>query len=286
MHKICGINDDWATFEKNIIKHSVGYVKASGVKSLVIGLSGGIDSTVTCALARKVCNQLGIKLIGASLPTAWNRVEEIKNADITGEAFCDEFYTYNIHNSALKLARELAEGKHTVVKDGEVDPVAYKKLKIRRGNIIARLRMTFLYNIAHENDGLVLSTDNFTEYLLGFWTLHGDVGDFGMIQSLWKTEVYGLAYYMLVEEFAKDKRSWRAHALDVASGAVPTDGLGISATDLDQIGAGSYEEVDKILVAYLNGDAVKLSHPVIKRHLRTHFKRNNPYNLRREDIIT
>ena len=286
MHKICGINDDWPAFEKNIIKHSVDYVKTSGVKSLIIGLSGGIDSTLTCALARKVCNQLGIKLIGVSLPSVWNKVEEVNNADITGESFCDEFHTYQIENLSRRITIKLTEGKYSAIKDEKVDPVAYHQLKIRRGNAAARLRMIFLYNIAHENDGLVLSTDNFTEYLLGFWTLHGDVGDLGMIQSLWKTEVYGLASYMLVEELAKDKRSWKAHALHVASRAVPTDGLGVSTTDMDQLGAESYEEVDKILVAYLNGYAVKLSHPVIKRHLRTRFKRNNPYNLRREDIIT
>lgn len=284
-YEICGIDDDWATFEGNIIKHAVEYVKDSGVRSLVVGLSGGVDSTLTCALARKVCDQLGTKLIGVSLPTAFNKTEEVNNGDLTGEAFCDEFYKYNINSPAVRLTEQLTREKYTGVKDGEIDPVVYEKLKVRRGNIAARVRMISLYHIAHENDGLVLSTDNFTELLLGFWTLHGDVGDFGMLQNLWKTEVYSLASHMFVEESAKDNKL-RAEALFVASRAKPTDGLGVTETDLDQIGAESYSETDKILVSYLNGDAVKLSHPVIQRHLRSHFKRNNPYNLRREDIIT
>jgi len=65
----------------------------------------------------------------------------------------------------------------------------------------ARIRMILLYDLAGGNDGMVLSTDNYTEYLLGFWTLHGDVGDFGMIQSLWKTEVYDMVEWIRDNEF-------------------------------------------------------------------------------------
>lgn len=56
----------------------------------------------------------------------------------------------------------------------------------------ARCRMMYLYDIASRHKGLVMSTDNQTEYQLGFWTIHGDVGDFDPIQDLWKTEVYEL----------------------------------------------------------------------------------------------
>lgn len=52
---------------------------------------------------------------------------------------------------------------------------------IANGNIQARLRMIYLYNLASIHKGLVMSTDNQTEYQLGFWTIHGDVGDFDQI---------------------------------------------------------------------------------------------------------
>lgn len=59
--------------------------------------------------------------------------------------------------------------------------VSLKRTPIADGNIQARLRMIYLYNLASIHKGLVLSTDNQTEYQLGFWTIHGDVGDFNPI---------------------------------------------------------------------------------------------------------
>ena len=93
--------------------------------------------------------------------------------------------------------------------------------KIRMGNIKARLRMIYLYNLASKSNGLVLSTDNFTEYMLGFWTLHGDVGDFGIIQKVLKgLELYDIARYLDVPQEIID--------------AKPDDGLGIAGGDEDR----------------------------------------------------
>lgn len=285
MHNL-GFHSDYETMESRIVELATRYVKSAGVKSLVIGLSGGVDSTVVCALGRKVCDQLGTKLIGVSLPTDFNKYSEKRNAVVTGEAFCDKFTIHDITDSAHKLIEDMTDRlRRTVAKDGVADEATLHDLKVRRGNAAARLRMIFLYDTAKANRGLVLSTDNFTELLLGFWTLHGDVGDFGMLQNLWKTEVYGLASHMYVDYIAKNYQ-YRAEALFQSSRAVPTDGLGVTESDMDQIGAKDYEEVDKILLGFLNGDTTKLSHKVIQRHLTTAFKRENPYNLRREDIIT
>ena len=121
--------------------------------------------------------------------------------------------------------------------------------------------MMYLYNLASILKGLVMSTDNQTEYQLGFWTIHGDVGDFDPIQDLWKTEVYGLAewlsnYYIdtlkslnSAEEKLKYCRMYEA--INESIGLTPTDGLGISNSDLEQIGAKSYNEVDDILSRFI-----------------------------------
>ena len=77
----------------------------------------------------------------------------------------------------------------------------------------------------------------------------------------------------------------QSKALWACINAVPTDGLGITNSDLDQLGAASYSEVDKILQAYLSGDKSLIDHPVIKRHIATRFKRNNPYNFPRNTIV-
>ena len=95
--------------------------------------------------------------------------------------------------------------------------------RIRAGNIKARLRMTYLYDKANKYNGMVLSTDNLTERNLGFWTLNGDVGDFGFLQELWKTEVYGLS------------KSIGTESVMACVNAIPTVGLGITDSDIDQL---------------------------------------------------
>lgn len=113
---------------------------------------------------------------------------------------------------------------------------------IANGNIQARLRMIYLYNLASIHNGLVMSTDNQTEYQLGFWTIHGDVGD--PIQDLWKTEVYQLAEWLKLFYYTDGDK---AVAIGESIKLTPTDGLGISNSDLDQIGAKSYNDVDRVL---------------------------------------
>ena len=132
---------------------------------------------------------------------------------------------------------------------------------IANGNLQARCRMKHLYDIASIRKGLVMSTDNQTEYQLGFWTIHGDVGDFDPIQDLWKTEVYGLAKWIRgkYEEcnrghsdcFFDMGAAQKVYALEQSIALTPTDGLGISNSDLEQIGAKSYDEVDDILSRYI-----------------------------------
>lgn len=131
---------------------------------------------------------------------------------------------------------------------------------IANGNLQARCRMMYLYDIASRHKGLVMSTDNQTEYQLGFWTIHGDVGDFDPIQGLWKTEVYGLANWLVSyyrsnkgsyvpsdNTAERDKRWDMEDALIKSIALTPTDGLGISNSDLEQIGARSYYDVDRVL---------------------------------------
>jgi NH3-dependent NAD+ synthetase len=138
---------------------------------------------------------------------------------------------------------------------------------------------------------MVLSTDNYTEYLLGFWTLHGDVGDFGMIQNLWKTEVYGLAEY-LVKKFNLLGQYKRADTIKKCIDAVPTDGLGVTDSDFDQIlpdydknmsPKEIYQEIDETLRLRLS--AAHDRSEVVKRFRATEFKRNNPFNIPRKYII-
>ena len=266
---------DYKSAVSNIQNELKQYLINSRLKSLILGVSGGIDSALTAALVSPVCDELGVKLFCRSITISTNKPEEISRAKFVGEAFGNDFKEVNLSETFYLIIPGIVEN----FDETDKDDFAYK---IRQGNVKARMRMMYLYELAAKHRGMVLSTDNYTELLLGFWTLHGDVGDYGMLQNIWKTEVYAMSEY-LVKNIEDTKK---AKALDACIDAVPTDGLGITNSDLDQIGASSYQEVDQILIEYLkdpnNEDG--LNHKVVKRKLASEFKRNNPYNIPREMI--
>jgi len=264
---------------KNIRRKLKKYLKDNKLESIVIGISGGIDSAVVAALAYPVCRELDIPIIGRYLEIYGNKKDEKSRAIMVGLSFCDDFKSINLNKEFRAL-------KHICKK--EKNP--FKK-KVREGNIKARIRMIYLYDLAQANGGLVMGTDNLTEELEGFWTIHGDHFDLGIIQKLWKTEVYQISEE-LEDAYALTSTEY---ALRKCREATPTDGLGITDSDLDQIKADSYEEVDMILQEYLSMDKQPQvrkifqkkweNHPVIKRHLATGFKRNWPVVISRKDIV-
>ena len=268
---------DYKKAVENIRKELKSYIEDHGLKSLVIGVSGGIDSALTMAIAKPVCDELEVNLIARSITIVTNKHEEIERARNMGRFFASDFEDVDLSNAFTILSDLLMEKE-------DHENTEIHGFKIRLGNIKARTRMMYLYDLAAKYHGLVLSTDNYSELLLGFWTLHGDVGDYGMIQNLWKTEVYGMSAY--IADNLEDEEA--ANALRACIYAVPTDGLGITNSDLDQIKAKSYEEVDTILMTLLDKSkelGEYANHPVIVRKLASEFKRNNPYNIPR-DIIT
>ena len=211
------------------------YCEKNNIKALVLGMSGGIDSTVCAAL----CKQVDLPLIGVSLPCSTNGTDEVSSATLAGNEFCTTFEEINL------------EGVYETVEDfcrGTLHNI--DATPISRGNIKARLRMITLYDIASRMGGIVVDTDNLTEHFLGFWTLHGDDGDFNPIGCLWKHEVYGLAKWMKENIYKESK------ALDAAIEIIPTDGNGVKAGgDLAQIAPGkTYDDVDEILHAWVGLD--------------------------------
>jgi nicotinamide-nucleotide amidase len=229
-------------------------------------MSGGIDSAVTAALFKNA----GWRVIGVTLPIHQNPEETRR-----GENACDSL---DIEHLNIDLTQEFNRFAGKML---EVDPDLYKKddkaARIRLGNMRARLRMMTLYNLAALHGGIVGSTDNFSEYAAGFWTLHGDVGDVAPLQSLFKSwDVPALADHLDVP-------------YDVIQ-AVPTDGLGIDEGDEAQLGF-SYLEFDIILKHLLSkaygverlvpfGIMQSDKYKVIRQRIKsTAFKRANPVNL-------
>lgn len=253
-----------------LVDKTAEYVTSNNLKAMVLGISGGIDSTVVAAICHEVSKKTGIPLIGRSLPIK-NKEDEFSVSELVGEAFCDEFKVFNLSNSYKASLFDLCADAGLIKDRKGYDWYWISDLEeltgrtpIANGNLQARCRMKHLYDIASIHKGLVMSTDNQTEYQLGFWTIHGDVGDFDPIQDLWKTEVYGLANYLrdrykskaleaLHNDYKETCDKYRAMSYAVYSSCklIPTDGLGISNSDLEQIGAKSYDEVDDILSRYI-----------------------------------
>ena len=226
------------------------YVKKYNLEALVLGISGGIDSTVCAAICHEVTKRVPVKFIGRSLPTKYNKKGETTTANLVGNAFCIDFQIFNIGNMYENVLDELIETS------ADQTPIA-------NGNIQARLRMIYLYNLASIHKGIVIDTDNLTEHNLGYFTIHGDQGDVNPIGDLWKTQVFELAEWLLSyysfqlphnmyeatsEQLEKSGKVFQqGRAIRDSLKLKPTAGLGITSNDLEEIGAESYEQVDSIL---------------------------------------
>lgn len=266
------------TLASNIRTELKKYLQDSGLKSLVLGISGGIDSAICVALAKPVCDELGVKIIGRYISITTNKDDERERAALVGKAFCHDYKEINLSEDYIELESTLSENE---VPEDYAPLSENRAYKIRCGNIKARMRMIYLYHVASLNGGMVLSTDNYTELMLGFWTIAGDIGDYGMVQNLWKMEVYDLSKYLALNECNESGY----YALMSCVDATPTDGLGITNSDVEQLGAKNYAEVDDILRTHFEDKSKYCDHPVVKRHYASEFKRHIPYNLHRSVIV-
>ena len=256
------------TVATNIREVMGDYVRRCNLKALVLGISGGIDSALCAVLLRPVCINCGIPLIGRSITIETNKKEEIDRSIAVGNAFCTDFRHDDLTDIFLVNKKMLERYDDSMLS------------KLRQGNMKARMRMMLLYDLAQLNGGIVISTDNYSEFLTGFWTLHGDVGDYAPIMNLWKTEVFALSTALL-DECDETQRA----ALQSCIDATPVDGLGISSCDCEQLGVPNYFEADRLFAAYFNGDTSLESHTLIQRYLRSEYKRNNPMQIRRERLF-
>ena len=287
---------------KTLVEETGNYLVNHSLRAMVLGVSGGIDSTVVAAICCEVNKQTNIPLIGRSLPIK-NKKDEFDVSKLVGEAFCNNFDVANLYDEYKCFLSGLVWREERIDLLDDTETMHPEKSKqqtlIANGNIQARLRMIYLYNLASIHNGLVMSTDNQTEYQLGFWTIHGDVGDFDPIQGLWKTEVYELAKWLIgyyygcgikkeVDADGARKICDMCEAIKKSMSLTPTDGLGISNSDLDQIGAKSYYDVDRVLqtltckaspendklqdelTAELGPDVVG---KITERHFKSRFKR-------------
>ena len=279
---------DYAEIFESLVEQTAEYLVKNNLKAQILGISGGIDSTVVAAICHEVAKRTGIPLIGRSLPSKYNKEGETTTADLVGKAFCNDYKVHNINHTYHTYLSEIIlsetgdvyydvdyDGNITDVKDDFLSPIS-------KGNIQARLRMIYLYNLASIHGGLVMDTDNLTENNLGYFTIHGDVGDFNPIGGLWKTEVFELAIWLCGhygEECDQFTAIMRSLELE------PTAGLGITDSDLEEIGANNWFQVDSILKDILRWKFwnetcswKEREHP-LEDYLKEHKIKNTPYEV-------
>ena len=307
------INDYGKVFE-TLIEKTEEYVLGNNLHAMVLGISGGIDSTVVAAICHEVSKRTNIPLIGRSLPTKFNKENEVSTANLVGKAFCIDYKVANLNRVYYTflsqiMVSEKDDATWDIDRSGNIVSVNTEGFQtpIANGNIQARLRMIYLYNLASIHGGLVMDTDNLTENNLGYFTIHGDVGDFNPIGGLWKTEVFKLAKYLI--DFYKITN--KSIAMFYSWSLKPTAGLGITDNDLEEIGAESYDQVDDVLKVILAWKMItvpqkynsnnfiesdfmselthipeKIIKNVAKRHFASEFKRKQlPIKITRDEIV-
>ena len=163
--------------------------KQAGTKSVVIGLSGGLDSSVVAFLAVEALGKE--KVFGIISPSEINTKQDLKLAALVANLLEIEYQTINIDNIVNSFYENC---------DFYTD-------KTTAGNLKARIRMCMLYGKANQIKGLVLGTGNKTELMTGYFTKHGDgAADILPIGGLYKTQERKLAKLIGVPEAIINRR--------------------------------------------------------------------------------
>ena len=196
----------------------------------VLGLSGGLDSSVTATLAAMMPNnnkEMGLRVKALIMPHSQiTPAKDVQDAIRLAKRLSidyDVIDVADIHSSMLnKVSGFIPKGM-----------IGSYRCKVADGNLIARIRMCILYYYANINDALVLGTSDRSELLIGYYTKYGDgAADLFPIAMLYKSQVRALARYLMLDKDIVEKRSspmlWQDHYAEQELGM-------------------SYDEIDSIL---------------------------------------
>jgi len=238
------------------------YVRKNGFKKTLVGISGGIDSAVTAAVAAEALGAENVLCI--TMPTRFNRPETVKDAKKVAENLGTEFLTIPIEPILSHFHEALK-----AVAGWDDKGIAYENLQ-------ARIRGTILMSLSNQFGALVLTTGNKSEISVGYSTLYGDTaGGFAVLKDVLKTAVFELAKYInkiAGRQIIPDDVMKRAPSAELRAGQKDTDALP------------DYELLDKIIQGYVEQDksakelidsglAREVVHKVIRMVDRNEYKR-------------
>lgn len=228
--------------------------RRTGRKTVVVGLSGGIDSALAAILARRALGPRGV--VAVLMPHRASHAASERDAAALARKLGIRVERFDITPMVEAYFADQPRGD-----------------RIRRGNKMARERMSILYDRSMVHDALVLGTSNKTELLLGYGTIHGDMAcSINPLGDLYKTQVRQLAAEVGVPAAIRRK--------------APSADLWPAQTDESEIGL-TYDEVDRLLYTLVDercerAAAIEAGWPrglvdkVLRRVRLTQFKRRLP----------
>ncbi len=226
-------------------------LRSSGLAGYVVGLSGGLDSAVSAALAAAAVGADRVHALAIPGPTSSS--ESLAHARLVADAFSVPLDVVDIATAARALAA-------TVAAEGD---------RLRFGNLMARLRMVVLFDRARVLQGLVLGTSNKSEVLLGYSTLFGDsASSVNPLGDLWKTQIYALGRHLGIPAPVLDKPP----TADLWPGQTDAGELGFDYRDADPVLYWHHEQGlrrDGLVAAGFRADLVD---PVLRAYRRNRFK--------------
>lgn len=232
----------------------VDRITRAGFDGVVLGISGGVDSAVGAAIAVKA---LGAKHVtGLFMPYAASDPQSAKDAG----------------GVARRLNVELINQPLTPFADSFFAAIPVRS-RVRKGNVLARLRMICLFDYSHRTRRLVLGTSNRTEILLGYGTWYGDTAcSLNAIGGLYKTQVWQLARYLKIPKSIIDKPP----SADLWPGQTDEGELGVTYALADQVLYRLYDRGKTVREIQDEGFEPKLVRRIVRLARANRFKSRLP----------
>ncbi len=225
-----------------------------GFTKAVVGLSGGVDSALSSALAAEALGKENVHCV--LLPFKTSSKDSLEDA----KEFVGKF---GVVSSVIDIS-------------SSADPIIERQKfvgNVRKGNILSRLRMIMLYDLSAQENALVLGTSNKTELLLGYGTLFGDLAHaLNPIGDLYKTQVWQLAEYIGVPERIIKKKP----SADLWEGQTDEADLGYSYAEIDEVLYLLVDQKMRIEEVAERGFPLKMVKDLHRMTVKSQFKRRPP----------